>query len=229
MIIKTDSHVEAYRQRALHLPEFMSGRSVKATQETNLYISGVIGKPAELLDVGCGDATLLAMISAPRSAGIAPTDTECELLRRRYPNFSFLEGTAQQIPLADKTFDTVVCNGVLLLLASNDELRMALRELRRVARRQLYVGEMPYRPEAFNQDISTPMRYVASNFKKSLRHGLSAAKTVALSMIGRHTFIAEPNQLVWATAADMQDAVGLKADFVGEHSPGRYDYLFRLD
>ena len=229
MIIRTDNHVEAYRQRALHMPEYMSGRAAKATHDTNLYISGVIGNPPELLDVGCGDGSLLVFVGAPKSAGITPTESERDILSKRHPGVSFLCGTAQQIPLADKAFDTVVCNAVLLLLASQAELVTALQELRRVARRQLFVGELPYKPETFNHDVSSPGHFVTSNFKKSLRHGLSALKILTLAAVGRQTFITEPNQLIWGAREFVETTLGRSAAYMGEHSPGRHDYLFRFD
>ena len=67
----------------------MSGRSPEETARVNKHIREFIGDVPELLDVGCGDGSLLALMGAPRSVGVGPTEDECRILRARYPEITF--------------------------------------------------------------------------------------------------------------------------------------------
>jgi SAM-dependent methyltransferase len=213
----------------LHTPRFAAGRAPEDTDKTNKYVLSIIGEVPELLDIGCGDASLLVSASAFKSVGVAPTAEECESLQRRYPQVHFVTASAQRLPLADGAFDTVVCNGVLLLLQDREELFESLRELRRVARRQLFVGEVPASPQAFTTDISSPLRYIACCFGRGVKQGLSATKIIARAAFGAEVFITEPNCLIDANREQVESAVGLHATFVGERVPGRLDYLFSFE
>ena len=105
-----------------------------------------------VIDIGCGDGSLLAGI-APAVAngiGVAPNEAEVERLKTAYNlgNVQFVQGLADAVPVTDGSFDRVIINGVLLLL-DEAAVQRCLRELKRVAApgALVFIGEVPDRDE----------------------------------------------------------------------------------
>ena len=154
-IIKCRNHIEVYREKArsdsLHE---MSGRSNRP--DLTRFVSDQIVKQLNVtsddhvIDIGCGDGTLLANIAdrVASATGILPTDEEVMRLGRapvlQHGHLSIRQGTAQRLPCDDDSADKLVCNGVLLLL-TDAEVDQALGELHRVGRpgALVYIGEIP--------------------------------------------------------------------------------------
>ena len=105
-------------------------------------LADVVGP--SVLEVGCGGGALSARMS--RTA----TVTACDIVvrrevRDRYPTVSFSEASVERLPFRDDEFDTVVSTHTLEHVR---DLRRAIDELRRVARRRVIVvvpKERPYR------------------------------------------------------------------------------------
>jgi ubiquinone/menaquinone biosynthesis C-methylase UbiE len=97
-----------------------------------------------ILEVGCGEGALAATLS--RTAHV----TACDIVMRRdvieqYPEVSFREASVDCLPFLDAEFDTVVSTHTLEHVR---DVRRAIDELRRVARRRVIVvvpKERPYR------------------------------------------------------------------------------------
>jgi ubiquinone/menaquinone biosynthesis C-methylase UbiE len=91
-----------------------------------------------LLDIGCGTG-LSRQIYAEKTARFVGMDLSCEALRvasARYPNDTWLQGDACQIPFGESEFDVVCFSSVLHHI---DGFPSAVREACRVVRNGGYV------------------------------------------------------------------------------------------
>ncbi|HET6621172.1 MAG TPA: class I SAM-dependent methyltransferase [Dongiaceae bacterium] len=142
------THVEAlaeFRRRApfLTADEYRAlyASHPRVHDDTDLSAACVelIGRSAigpEICDVGCGTGHLIRVLAA------APTLKDCRFTGIDFvldkavagPNIAFRECNIARMPFPDRAFDTVVCTHVLEHIL---DLRAALTELRRVARRRL--------------------------------------------------------------------------------------------
>jgi ubiquinone/menaquinone biosynthesis C-methylase UbiE len=100
----------------------------------------------ELVDIGCGDGTLLRMAQdagVKDAVGLLATEEEVEVVRRL--GLKVLPGLTDKLPLADESASVVVCNSVLLVVP-RDRIPASLREIHRIAkpRARVYLGEIPY-------------------------------------------------------------------------------------
>lgn len=86
-----------------------------------------------ILDAGCGPAVYTDRLFALGCA-VVGVDTSEEMLsaaRAKAPQATFVAASVEALPFPDRTFDAIVCVGVLEYL---DGLEEALRELARVAK-----------------------------------------------------------------------------------------------
>jgi SAM-dependent methyltransferase len=157
-IIKIDSRIEEYRERAKSkdLNE-LSGRTNR--KDLTDFICLNILKALELessdiiLDIGCGDGTLLLKASPyiHSGFGVLPTSEEVYRVQKVFadiPNIEVRAGIAQKTVFFDHSFDKIVCNGVLLFL-EEDEIVKALKEIKRIAKKGslIFIGEIPRKDE----------------------------------------------------------------------------------
>jgi ubiquinone/menaquinone biosynthesis C-methylase UbiE len=151
-------HREAYDLWARHFsdPALMTNRDRRATEFKlgRIVEQLVLGPETRLLDVGPGDGTLFRLVAGRvrRCAGVDPIEAAVDKLRRLFAGESDVEfriGSAEEIPYADGSFDTVVVNSVLHVLPSREHVERALAELARVCAPAgtIFVGELPFRPE----------------------------------------------------------------------------------
>lgn len=98
-----------------------------------------LSQGSKVLDLGTGTGVLIPMlIEAVGSSGeVVAIDFAPQMLaeaRKKYqwPNLEFLEGAAEEIPLADQVVDEVVCNSAF---PHFDDMRRAAQEMARVLRR----------------------------------------------------------------------------------------------
>ena len=99
--------------------------------------------PGRILNVSCGGGPLLADIL--RLGGNAyglDLGNEMGSLAQRIATGRLYGGSIFQLPFADESFDMVVCSDALEILAP-DKVPLALLELRRVCRRNLYLYLSP--------------------------------------------------------------------------------------
>ncbi len=104
-------------------------------------LADVVGP--SVLEVGCGEGALAIAMS--RTA----TVTACDIVvrrevRERYPTVTFREANVERLPFGDGEFDTVVSTHTLEHVR---DLRRAMDEIRRVAKRRVIVvvpKERPY-------------------------------------------------------------------------------------
>jgi SAM-dependent methyltransferase len=132
----------------------MANRDKTTTQRKveRLFRHLPIGNHIVILDVGPGDGTLLRLISqrTARCCGVDPSAAAIERLQSFLPdqrnNIELGIGSATEIPYADATFDIVIVNSVLQLLATRQEARTAVKEAVRVCKPggTIWVGELPF-------------------------------------------------------------------------------------
>lgn len=107
-------------------------RPTDASEASLLWIlNRLTPKSGSLLDVGCGRGYW-----ATRCADLGMNVTGCDLVRACPDNIAFHEANAEHLPFADRSFDVVTC---LHVLEHVPRLDVALAELRRVCRRQLFI------------------------------------------------------------------------------------------
>jgi ubiquinone/menaquinone biosynthesis C-methylase UbiE len=148
----SDDYVEYCRETARRVKNLqdlaLRGRNKQEiTRLIHERIVEVVGlQPGDdLVDIGCGDGTLLAMaerIGVNSALGLLATDEEVALLRPAL--FQVKQGLTDQLPVGDASASVVVCNNVLLVVP-REKIPGSLREIYRIAKpgARILVGEIP--------------------------------------------------------------------------------------
>lgn len=253
-IVRIDSFVEFYRHLAsgtdIHSLSGSGGDEVAATEFTSRRILDALRLlPYDtLLDVGCGDGSLLALAGDRLAVrvGIVPTVEEQTKLREQLPHITFQVAFAESLPLESEAFSKVVCNSVLLLLPSEGLVRQALKQIARVARPNalIWLGEIPACDE-----LSRFGKYKGHSVGGFLWHSLqkdgpkaflTSAKDVLICAISARTLVLHSANIFYAQPErfiSMAQECGLRLVSHFKHqrldrsgkileSPYRYDYLF---
>jgi len=164
MISRSDDYVEYCRETAKHARDLhdlaLRGRDNK--QITKLIheriVEAVELRPSDdLVDVGCGDGTLLRMaqeIGVRSALGVLATEEEVALVRRTGLNVR--QGLSHQLPVPDASASVVVSNSVLLVVP-REKIPASLREICRIAQpgARIFIGEIPF---AKQKDPTPPFR-----------------------------------------------------------------------
>jgi len=124
----------------------------------NPFSLGPINRGETVLDIGCGAGvdTLVAAIMVGPEGKVTGIDLTSEMLKQArinlektsLKNVCLEEGSAEELPFPEKTFDVVISNGVFNLIP--DKMK-ALREVFRVLKSsgrflladQILMGDMP--------------------------------------------------------------------------------------
>lgn len=198
-VYKRRDHLAEYRYFASQGIEYLGGRGpdtsiVRAASKRILdWVPLAHAHSGRFVDIGCGDASLLKLVSDNRAAagisaweldGVLPTQEECQLLRQHldregYANISVLQGKAQDLSaFPDGCATVVVLNGVLQLLEREDASK-ALSEIARITKLNgiCIIGDLPTGDELGQKRRSVWLEI----FDQSLRQGPRAT----VKMIGR--------------------------------------------
>ena len=99
-----------------------------------------------VLDVGTGSGMFAEAFSSRVKSvtGIDPNPEVLKAAKTFVPTGTFLNGTVEEIPSEDNSFDLVFLGHVL---HESDDINKALSESRRVARQRVCILEWPYRQE----------------------------------------------------------------------------------
>ncbi|MBX3411726.1 MAG: methyltransferase domain-containing protein [Pirellulales bacterium] len=125
---------QEYRQLAPSYDQRWRSYLARTAEETLAHLDPL--PQARVLDVGCGTGYVLAKLAEReptiRAVGIDPSAEMLHLARQRdLPQASFLEGVAENIPLADASVDTVLSTSAFHFWYDPNR---GLQEIRRVLR-----------------------------------------------------------------------------------------------
>jgi SAM-dependent methyltransferase len=245
MITRSDDYVEYCRETAKHLRDVQDlALRGKNKQEITRLIQERIVRELDLrpgddvVDVGCGDGTLLTMATRAgvRSAiGLLATEEEAAIVRRL--GLRVQPGLTDRLPLPDQSASVVVCNNVLLVVP-RERIPASVREICRIARPEarVFLGEIPVGPGPIPMPQFTGARAALDYIyrKQGLRAWLGMWRRMAYSKITGQAmiirdgaaiaFYAEPPEFI-----AMAQAAGLELVRYWQHEypAGRYNYLFK--
>lgn len=253
-VLKTDDYLEVYGSLAgdpdLHR---LSGRDDH--YDLTAFINRAISESLQLtpdqslLDIGCGDGSLLVGVRQriATGLGIAPTAPEIRRLQtaHSYPNISFALGTADRLPVADRAFDRIVINGVLLILPDEAVVRRVLLEVKRVSRpgALVWIGEMPDCDELAAKERYTGTSLLGFLFHKWRKKGFRKAVRKAVALLRewkkpqvflgrRHFWMSADAFLALCQEAELESIWWRRHREIDKHgteseSATRIDYLMR--
>ena len=101
-----------------------------------------------LVDIGCGDGTLLLLakkLGVSNATGLHATEEEASIVRNL--GLEAQQGLIDSLPLPDESASVVVCNNVLLVVP-REKIPASLREIYRVAKPEvrILIGEIHFEP-----------------------------------------------------------------------------------
>lgn len=245
MITRSDDYIEYCREVAKHVRDVQDlALRGKNQREVTRRIHESIVRELELspsdtlVDIGCGDGTLLHMAQNAGLAsaiGFLATEEEVAVVRRL--GFRVQQGLTDRLPIADETASVVVCNSVLLIVP-RERIPASLREIWRIAKPQarIFLGEIPFAPGPAPEPEFASTRATLSYLYRE--HGLRAwlgmvrrmaywkltGKPMVIRGGASIAFYAEPQEFI-----AMAEAAGLELVryWPHEYPAGRYNYLFR--
>jgi ubiquinone/menaquinone biosynthesis C-methylase UbiE len=254
-IIKCKTYIDVYRSKAnsKDLNE-LSGRPGRPdlTDFVNQQIIKKmnLGNDDVVIDIGCGDGTLLKQAAKviKQGFGVVPTDEEVDRVRSdlngQHANIEIVKGSVQSVPLPTGLGSKIVCNGVILLINKN-EIEPALGEIGRVSHSGavVFIGEIPSKNEfenrSYGDSITKWLIWVAKNngmkeFSKNLFQ-------VCCSIITSEPFIIAPKKHYYSHPDDFIN-LAEKCGLIYQHSfvhkeitrngkekdhANRYNYVFK--
>lgn len=155
MITHSENYVEYCRETAAGARELhdLALRGRDKRDITRLAHERIVrevqpGPGDDLVDIGCGDGTLLRMatqLGVHSAIGLHATEEEAALVRAT--GLDARQGLSDALPLPDACASVVVCNNVLLIIP-RESIPATLREIYRVARpgARVFLGEIPFVP-----------------------------------------------------------------------------------
>lgn len=106
-----------------------------------------------ILEVGCGRGYLANLLQRKLNTQLTACDIVVDKeVAKKYPNVHFTEANVEQLKFDDNSFDTVVCTHTL---EHTKDLQQAMRELRRVAKKELIVVVPRQRPYKYTFSLHT--------------------------------------------------------------------------
>lgn len=190
-------------------------------------------KDGTIVDVGCGDGTLLSLLNGDR-IGISPSDEEVEQLQKLWTDVRFRVGLAQALLLEDRSVATLLCNSVFLYLETAASARDAVAEFSRVCRpgAQVFLGEVPTEPVRREYRHDSVAIWLWSLLTRGgPKHFLAGLRDVAKASIGDAPLLFYPERWFYCPREEFISlcaafGLNLVRDRTSPHVDSRRDYLF---
>jgi ubiquinone/menaquinone biosynthesis C-methylase UbiE len=245
MVSRSENYVEYCRETARHLHNIQDlALRGKNKQDITRRIQERIVREVELrpdddvLDIGCGDGTLLQMAKtrgAHSAIGLLATEEEAAIVRRL--GVEVRQGFTDQLPVPDQSASVVVCNSVLLVVP-REKIPASLREICRVAKpgARVFLGEIPFEPGPPPEpDFPTAREtlsylYRAHGFRAwfGMLRRMAYWKLTGQPLVIRSgitiAFFAEPSEFA---AMAVEAGLELLRCWQHDYPTNRYNYLFR--
>jgi ubiquinone/menaquinone biosynthesis C-methylase UbiE len=151
-VVRVNNYLDSYKLRArsedIHELAARPNKSWQTEFVNRQILNAIQLAPDDVLvDIGCGDASLLRMAKGQVSKciGIVGSVEEQKRLESAFPGLSFTASHAQSLPLDSACASKIVCNAMLFYLPSEDDIQAALREMARIAGpgAMIWIGEIP--------------------------------------------------------------------------------------
>jgi ubiquinone/menaquinone biosynthesis C-methylase UbiE len=244
-ITRSDDYVEYCRETArnardLHDLALRGRRNKETTRRVHERIVKEVqlGESDDLLDIGCGDGTLLRMaigVGVRSAIGFLATEEEVALVRET--GVDARHGLADRLPIGDESASVVVCNNVLLIVP-RQKIADSLHEMWRVARpgARIFIGEIPFVRQQDPTPTFDSRRETLSYLyrKHGLRTWFGMLRRMAWWQITGSPAMMNPGTAVsfYATAEEflgMAEESGMELVRYWQHEKpdDRNDYLFR--
>jgi ubiquinone/menaquinone biosynthesis C-methylase UbiE len=254
MIFKVSNYVEDYRVKAKYAKDLgeLAGRGARrrATEVINerIYAGLCVKQKDQLVDIGCGDGTLLRLAKANGlTQAVGLSGTEEEAARLKSTGLNVMQGYTDALPLPDLFASVIVCNSVLAIVPK-EKIPVSLREIARIAKpgARIWLGEIPDRLENADvpryERISKMLGWLLCN--RGLRTFLGMCRRLLMASMGRETIIlnaapqiefhARPDEFI-----QLAKAAGLTLVHQTTHqytdqrdkvivSDSRFDYVFTV-
>ncbi len=245
MITRSDDYVEYCRETARHARDLHDlslrgswNKEITKRVHEHIVKTVALSKRDDLVDIGCGDGTLLRMardLGVHSGIGFLATEEEVALVQKT--GVEVRQAFTDQLPLEDASASVVVCNNVLLIVA-REKIPASLREMWRVAKpgARVFIGEIPSVPQQDPTPTFSSRRETLSYLyrKHGLRTWFGMARRMAWWQITGKTPVMLPGTAVsfYAAAEEfigMAESAGLELISYWQHeNPNdRNDYLFR--
>ena len=247
MITRSEDYIEYCRETARHLRDIQDlALRGKDKQPITRRIQERILQAIELcpdddmIDIGCGDGTLLRMAQPRVHSVIGLLATEEEAAVVRALGLQVRQGFTDQLPLGNESASVVVCNNVLLVVP-RDKISPSLREMYRVAKpgARIFIGEIPLEPgpppEPEFPSAGATLAYLYRKY--GMRTFLGMLRRLIYWKLARQPMIIRGGSTIsfYAQPKDfiaMGEAAGLRIVRSWPHNDwpdNRYNYLFRKE
>jgi SAM-dependent methyltransferase len=234
-IKRANNFIDAYRYRATAAdPHEMSGRGRQRalTEWVNAEIGRhlTFGRDDVVLDVGCGDGSLLASVSVAirEGVGIAPTREEVARLAEVHAarrNLQFRVGRVESLDIEKSRYTKIICNGVFILLDDRAAVERALDALLDAAAPggRVWLGEVPDRDEAATARAAYGDSLVRwwwySTRKQGLRAGARVVFTIGRALLTREPLIVQPKRCNFVPPDEMKALLAVRPCRLLWHGP----------
>jgi ubiquinone/menaquinone biosynthesis C-methylase UbiE len=245
MISRSDNYVEYCRETARHArdPHDLALRGRDKKEITRLVHERIVEAVElhagdDLVDIGCGDGTLLKMAEragVKTAIGLLATEEEVAVLRRH--GLEAQQGLTDQLPLPAACASVIVCNSVLLVVP-REKISKSLYEIHRIAKpdARIFLGEIPFvKPDDPTPHFSTRRETLSYLYRRyGLRTWFGMVRRMAWwALRGRPTVIRPGTAITfYAAPAEliaMAQEAGLEIVRYWQHEDPdtRNNYLFR--
>ncbi len=245
MITRSNDYVEYCRETARHLRNLqdlaLRGKNKQAlTRRVQERIVREVALTAddELVDIGCGDGTLLLLakkVGVKKATGFHATEEEAAIVRKL--GVDARQGFTDCLPLPDESASVVVCNNVLLIVP-REKIPASLREFYRIAKPggRVFIGEIPFEPGPPPEPEFPTARetllylyrtYGLRTFLGMLRRMIYwkvTAQPMTIRSGSQVSYFAQPDEFV-----PIAESAGLELVRRWQHDDpsNRYNYVFR--